>query len=75
MTLQVMYGTKGRCFLFRENIGLTVRQKLNVVRDFSTNISQLSEILIILTTPWSENRNPDHAMVTATTTVVRKLRA
>jgi len=24
MTLQVMYGTKGRCFLFRENIGLTV---------------------------------------------------
>jgi hypothetical protein len=54
---------------------IVVRQKLNVVRDFSTNISDHAQLSEILTTPWSESRNPDHAMVTATTTVVRKLRA
>jgi len=69
---------KGDVFSSEKTSGLqliVVRQKLNVVRDFSTNISDHAQLSEILTTPWSENRNPDHAMVTATTTVVRKLRA
>jgi len=54
---------KGDVFSSEKTSGLqliVVRQKLNVVRDFSTNISQLSEILttppwLRLPLPWSEN--------------------
>jgi hypothetical protein len=42
---------------------IVARKKLSMARDFHATVPGHVQLSLILTTPWSEQRNPDHARV------------